>query len=749
MPSSLRQPRLVLVGLAFFLSGAAALAYQVAWQRILALQSGVGIYSIAVIVAAFMFRLGLGSHLGGVTSVRVSARRALLLFAGLELVVAAFGAVSCTLFYDWLYQRWGWLYAEPVRAAAVHFAALALPTILMGMSLPFLARAMVRDAATASATIAFLYGINVLGAAAGALATPWLFVRHHGIRTAVFAAVVANLVAGLSALVLALRRDRPEDAVLPAPAPAPAPALPPGGEPPRPFATWTLLYAVSGFCALSLELLWFRLLDVAVKSTAYTFGTLLAIYLLGSGIGSLAGILLVRRLERPLRAFLTLQCALLIYAGAVMVLVTAIPADTPFYRWYVELWAGLRSFNLGGALHTGPLLRMYVVLPLVLFGPPTVLMGLSYPVLQRAVQDDPGTSGRKVGILQAANIAGCVVGSLFVGLVTLDLVGTTGTFRLLMLVGALLAVLGARAGARRRFALLGSALVLLAVILPGQRALWMRLHGTSNEETLVEEDATGVAAIIPKVERIWRIWAGGRSHSSLPFGGIHTTLGAAPAIIHPAPRDVAIVGLGSGDTAASAGLRRDIEQRITVFEIFEPELRLLGELRQRPDHPARLARFLDDPRFRIRMADGRHALEREDTLYDVIEADPLWPTSPYAGNLYSVEFFRLCARRLKPGGIVCAWAPTRRVRASFLAALPYVIEVSKGQILLGSHSPIPLDPDAWHARLFTPAVHAYLGSPRLNGVWADLNSAGPATPAEAWVKTNHDLFPRDEYNTPE
>jgi predicted membrane-bound spermidine synthase len=747
MRPALREPRLLLVGLAFFLSGAAALAYQVAWQRILALQSGVGIYSIAVIVAAFMFGLGLGSHLGGVASVRVSARQALLLFAGLELAIAAFGAISCTLFYDWLYQRWGWLYADPLRAAVVHFAALGLPTVLMGMSLPFLARAMVKDAATASGTIAFLYGINVLGAAAGALATPWLFVRHHGIRAAVLAAVVCNVVAGLSALVLAWRRpEAPAPSDVPAP---PTPGRPPGDERPRPFATWTLLYAVSGFCALSLELLWFRLMDVAVKSTAYTFGTLLAIYLLGSGIGSLAGIRLVRRLERPLRAFLTLQCALLIYAGAAMVLLTAIPADTPFYRWYVELWAGLRSFNLGGALHVVPLLKMYVLLPLVLFGPPTVLMGLSYPVLQRAVQDDPGTSGRKVGILQAANIAGCVAGSLLVGLVTLDLLGTTGTFRLLMLVGAGLAVLGARAGPPRRFLVLGSALVLLAVVLPGQRTLWMRLHGTGNEETLVEEDATGVAAIIPKVERIWRIWAGGRSHSSLPFGGIHTTLGAAPAVIHPAPRDVAIVGLGSGDTAASAGMRRDIDQKITVFEIFEPELRLLGQLRKRPDHPPRLARFLDDPRFRIRMADGRHALEREDTLYDVIEADPLWPTSPYAGNLYSVEFFRLCARRLKPGGIVCAWAPTRRVRASFLAALPYVIEVSKGQILLGSHSPIPIDPDTWHDRLFTPAVHAYLGSPRLNGVWADLNGAGPAAPAEAWVKTNHDLFPRDEYNTPE
>src|SRR5207253_4852808 len=100
MRSLPRDGRLVLVGLAFFLSGAAALAYQVAWQRILALQTGVGLYSIAVIVAAFMVGLGLGSHLGGVVSARVTASRALVAFAGCELGVALFGASSCGLYYD-------------------------------------------------------------------------------------------------------------------------------------------------------------------------------------------------------------------------------------------------------------------------------------------------------------------------------------------------------------------------------------------------------------------------------------------------------------------------------------------------------------------------------------------------------------------------------------------------------------------------------------------------------------------------
>src|SRR5438874_387999 len=148
MPSFRATPRLVLVGLAFFLSGAAALAYQVAWQRILALQTGVGLYSIAVIVAAFMAGLGLGSHLGGVLSARVGASRALVVFSLCELSIAAFGALSCRLYYDWLYARWGWLYAQPLRAGAMHLAGLALPTVLMGMSLPFLARATVRDVET-------------------------------------------------------------------------------------------------------------------------------------------------------------------------------------------------------------------------------------------------------------------------------------------------------------------------------------------------------------------------------------------------------------------------------------------------------------------------------------------------------------------------------------------------------------------------------------------------------------------------
>ncbi|HET9318087.1 MAG TPA: fused MFS/spermidine synthase [Vicinamibacteria bacterium] len=735
---------LVLAAAAFLVSGASGLVYQVAWQRILALMSGVGIYSIAMIVAAFMAGLGAGSHLGGRHSLRLTPRRALLTFALVELGIGAFGAASCWLYYDVLHRRAPFLYASPWTAGPMHFLTLAIPTFLMGTSLPFLTRALVGEARTAGRTIGVLYGINLLGAAAGALLTPWLLIRNYGVRGAVWWAAAGNVTAGVIAIALfAYFRRRGTD-----PDPAPVTEASGGGETQR-FALWMGLYALSGFCALSLEILWFRLLEVAVKANAFTFGTMLALYLLGSAVGCLLGAPFVARLRRPLRTFLLCQCLLLAYSGAAVVLLAYGPLDRFPLQWYADYWRQTGGFSLG--LHTvdsQALTRLYVWLPFALFGPPTVLMGFAFPVLQRAVHDDPRTSGHKVGLLQAANIFGCVAGSLAVGLLALAWLGTSGTLRLLMAAGACFAVVGLRRfGARTAFSPLLAGLVVLAFVIPGQRRLWLRIHGNEAASALVEEDATGVSAILPTANPPWRVFVGGKSHSWLPFGGIHSSLGATPAVVHPAPVDVAIIGLGSADTAWAAGCREETRS-VTVFEISGPQPRLLRRLGAREELPD-LRRFLADPRVRIVVADGRNALAREDRRYDLIEADALWPDVSYAGNLYSAEFFEQCARRLKPGGVVCTWAPTPRVYAAFTRTLRHV--VGRPDVLIGSNDPIPFDPEAWHARLTSPAVSAYLGGRAVTDAEQLLkqlhprNLKGRVHPAR---QTNFDLFPRDEFQTP-
>jgi predicted membrane-bound spermidine synthase len=162
--------------------------------------------SVSLIVASFMAGLGIGSQLGGVLSGRLGPRAALRAFAVIELGVGLFAAVSCRLFHDGFGVIAAGLYQTTAGAALAHFAAFLLPTTLMGMSLPFLVRATVRETATASRVIAALYGINVLGAASGALLAPWVLVRYLGMEGAVLLGAFANLLAAAAA-----RHGGPED----------------------------------------------------------------------------------------------------------------------------------------------------------------------------------------------------------------------------------------------------------------------------------------------------------------------------------------------------------------------------------------------------------------------------------------------------------------------------------------------------------------------------------------------------------
>ncbi len=733
------------VALAFFASGTAALVYQVVWQRVLALHTGVGTRSVALIVAAFMAGLGLGSHLGGAASLRLTPPRALRAFGLVELALALFGAVSLPLYYDLLYRRAGGLYASPALAALLQLLALLPPTTLMGLSLPLLVRACVRDVAAAGRTIGRLYAVNMLGAAAGALVAPWLLVRVLGLVGATLVAAGANALA--AAIALALSRGgatQTAGSAEEAPTVRPPSAAEPAGA--HPLALWLALYGASGFTALSLEVLWFRLLDVATRSTAFAFGSLLAIYLGGGALGCLLGAERASRLARPLRFFLLCQCAVLGYAGLSVLLLVSLPEATPGLLWLHEYWRSGTVFRLGDAWQAAALLRLYLALPLVLFGVPSLLMGLSFPALQRAVQDEAATCGRKVGLLQAANIAGCVAGSLGIGLAGLSWLGSSGSLRLLVALGAVFAVVGVAVyGRRSLFTAAAPALLLLAALVPDGERLWRRLHGADATRALVAEDATSVSAIVPRADG-WYVAVNGKIHSRLPFGGIHTRLGAIPAIVHPAPERIAIVGLGSGDTAWAAGCRRET-RRITVFEIAAhqmPLLRRLAASERLPD----LQGFLADRRLSVQVADGRHALARSQERYDLIEADALWPYAAGSGNLYSVEFFEECAARLRPGGLMCTWTPTARAAASFRSAFPHVLMPRDRSFLIGSREPMTADAAAWRARATAPEVVGYLGSATVEGLLGALTRLVELPPPPPEAALDRDLFPRDEFLTP-
>ena len=737
----------------FFASGFAALLYQVTWQRMLAIFSGADVYSATIIVAAYMAGLGLGSLLAGQLAVRLSARTSLVLFAVAELAIAGFAAFSTTLYYDILYQRYGHIDIAPAAMAALLFASLLWPTFFMGASLPLLARAMTRNLEGAASTVGTLYGVNTLGAAAGALVSTWVLLPAVGLDGSITVGAWTNLSCALALIPLALASRREAGDA----APATGPTL--GGSETVGTASgfwwWAAIYGVSGMLALSLEIVWFRLLGVMMKSTAFTFGTLLAIYLTGVGLGSLIGSFKAPRLQRPALVFLGMQAAVGIVAtGALITFLALAGRMGPLSRYF----EGYEPLNVPSAVGTAPFFLLYFIIPAVLVIPATLLMGASFPVLQRVVQTDLGRVGSRVGILLLANVMGSMLGAMATGWLLLDWLGTSGTLTLLAAVAGVFAVTALRMVPRtqapaytRSLAALAAAAVLAVVLMPGTDRLWAAVHGTTPAGMVVREDGSGLSVLKtrqPGYEGRVVVYVNGMGQSLLPYGDIHTALGAVPALLHPGPRDAAVIGLGSGDTVYAVAGRPDLE-RITCIEIVRPQLDTLRELAGTYPYGG-LRSLLGDRRIEHLFGDGRIHLMRTSRRYDIIEADALRPGSAYSGNLYSEEYFDLVRSRLTPNGLAATWAPTARNHNAFLRVFPHVISLPG--MMVGSNEPIVVDRAALAARLADPRVIQHYESAEIdirglmNTYLEQPTTFGPDFDRGTLTDYNTDLFPKDEYN---
>lgn len=707
----------------FVLSGTASLVYQVVWQRILALASGVGVVSVSVIVGAFMLGLGLGSEAGGRLARRCSPRAALVGFAAAEGFLAIFGSISVWLYYDVLFSGFTSLFGNLATAATIEILVLLPPTFAMGLSLPLLVRACVTDDATAARTVTWLYGINVVGAAAGAFATPWLLLRHGSVTQA------AHIAAGLNAIValVALGLSRGVDAT---PVDPPAKVDAAGDATDATIGLWIALYATSGFLALGLEMVWFRVVDVVLKSTAYTFGTVLGLYLLGVAFGTLLGKRDLRR--SPLATFLALECLVGAWAIGSVLLLASAPPHWPLMSTLIESMKEYRG-QLGPDADAATL-RLYVLIPSFLFLVPTVAMGMAFPALQRAVQVSAAESARRTGLLQAANILGSLVGSLVVGLIALEALGTAGTLKALGLIAAGFAILGWRRFGAGLFAMPTGVLLLLVAVIPDNTTFWQRLHGRADARSIVAEDASSVVALTRNARGGYRVSVNGFGHSRLPYAGIQTQLGVMPLVWHEAPRRIAIIGLGSGNTAWAALGRHDVGH-VVVYEIAPPQKPALEALRARGEFPA-LDDLLRDPRLELRMGDGRHGLATRDERFDAIEIDALYPFVSWSGNIYSREFFELCRDRLAAHGMLVAWAPTPRVLRTIEAVFPNV-RIFPGDVVLASMDALPTQ----------PALTALDG--RFGALIDDEFRQGVTAGRAAERKSgdmNRDLDPRDEFS---
>ena len=179
---------------------------------------------------------------------------------------------------------------------------------------------------------------------------------------------------------------------------------------------------------VALEIVWVRMMGQVGQYHAYLFPTVLGIFLLADGAGMALASRMLRRIEDPRPAFFITQSA-----GFVLATVLLLALWYALPHWPLVEWLSVDHNRMRG----GPLL-VAIGLTVLVVAPPSFLIGMTFPFVQRAVQRDLSSVGARVGWVQLANIAGNAAGSILTGLVTFHLLGTAGTLKLLAVLSLLL-----------------------------------------------------------------------------------------------------------------------------------------------------------------------------------------------------------------------------------------------------------------------------------------------------------------------
>jgi spermidine synthase len=678
----------------FFISGAAALIYQVLWVRELGLLFGATAEAAALTIAIFFT----GIALGGYTFGRLAALhpRPLKLFGLVEIGVAA-AALGHFLVADAYFALYPTLHAlvghSPILEAstkALLATVILLPAaFLMGGTLPLIGQHLIRSRATLGQRGSALYALNTLGGATGALAAGFILPMLLGFRGSYLLAIGLDLGIGLIALAMA-RGLAPAAPAIATPAPArPATA---------PRMIWAIAF-LSGFATLSIEVIWTRLFAQVLQNSVYTYALVLTTFLAALAAGASLSNLLARR--NPLAPATTL---ILLLAGC-----AAVAAITP--HLFHHMTDGLAYLGRGRDF-AGYVLEVARTTALVMFLPGIVL-GAVLPYLLRVMQDRDGAPGETLGRLIAMNTTGAILGALAAGFVLLPLFGS---YRALWLMAALYTLLAAGlvlqlkgAGGAARFtrvALAGAACIAALLVTTGRLDPTADLNATrinpARGESLVEF-REGRAAHVSVVERNGNHFIRVNNYYTLGGSGAlwsERNQALIPLLTHPQPHDVFFLGMGTGITAG-ASLYMPVE-RVTVCEILPDVV----DLARRHFVPYVNGLF-EDPRVTIHAEDGRHCLARSRAQYDVIIADLFTPWKAGTGNLYTLDHYAMAKQRLNRGGIYVQWIPLYQVSRDELAVISATMQAVFPEVtmwrgdlysqrsivaLVGATEPAALDP---------------------------------------------------------
>ena len=657
LPSSRCFPLLIVL---FVGSGCSALIYEIVWLQMLQLVIGSSAISLGVLLGTFMGGMCLGSL--ALPRLISPARHPLRVYAALELGIGAMGILLLLgmPYVNRIYLSYvGHGMPSVLLCAVACVICLLPPTILMGATLPAIARWMETTRQDIS-RLGFFYGSNIAGAVLGCVLAGFYLLRVHDVATATYTAVAINAVIGFVGLVVAARV--PHRAHTPR-------AL--SVHPQRAFAAWPayVAVAISGMCSLGAEVIWTRQLSLLLGATVYSFSIILAVFLVGLGIGSSIGAVVCGKIRDPRIAL-----------GSCQLLVVFAVAWTAY-----QLAESLPYWPIDVSLPTPTWLGFQIDLIRCLwaFLPASFLWGASFPLALASAAARGQDPGRLVGGIYAANTIGAIVGALGFSMIAVAWLGTQQAQQLIMVLAAVSAfvVFGAIAvdvwrgtdvlhrtnsanQKKRKILALATTLfvgaVALSVLVVPQSPPALIAYGRNLPtwynlpDFIYSAEGMNASIAVSQFENgVRNFHVSGKVVASTEMQDmrLQRMLGHLPALLHPDPKSVLVVGCGAGVTAGSFIVHPTIE-RIVVCEIEPLIPRAATKYFGQENY-----HLLDDPRVEVIYDDARHYVATTTDRFDIITSDPIHPWVKGAAALYSKEYHQLCQERLTPGGIVTQWVP--------------------------------------------------------------------------------------------
>jgi spermidine synthase len=722
--------RRLVLGL-FCASGVSGLLYEVAWTRLLHLLFGDTVLATSTVLAAFMAGLALGSYASGRRIDR--QQRVLPIYAGLELSIGLTALLlplvleAITPLYVWLHQHLhSRVFLFGLGRFLLAFGLLLVPTTLMGATLPVLSRYVVHTPARLGWNVGVLYALNTGGAVLGCFVAGYVLLGSVGVYQTIGLGAAFNLTI---AFLVWLGRGWAE-AGQEAQPPAVAPALQPVAAPVYSARTVRLVmwgYAVSGLTALAYEVIWTRTLTFFIGNSTYAFSAMLSTFLCGLALGSLLLARISDRQHNLLALLGLLQGGIGVYG-----LLTIAILGHLFYgldTW----WEGFSSASWGTPVWLTFVKTFVVILP------PTFAMGGTVPLVSKVVARGPQDIGRSLGTLYALNTCGAIVGAWVSGFVGVPYLGLQKSLMAIALLNiGVCSVFLAHATHGRRllqgcvYAGLIGLVVAIHISTPSLR--FADIAGEPEKDILhYEEDSTGVVKVATDIyeRRLlsingWSVAGTGTPNPDVAlvndYPEVQKMLAHLPMLLHPTPHQVLVIGFGAGGTAWSMSCYAELQQ-LDIVE-FVP-----GVMRAARFFPEVNHQVLSDPRLRVILDDGRNYLLVTRHTYDIVSVDTLDPKHAGNGNLYTLEFYELSKRVLKPGGIFVQWLPYHQVdnaslkliARTFQQVYPHAtlwLNRFKGYtLLLGSLEPLRIDLARLARRFELPAIQRDLAEVHVATPW--------------------------------